>query len=343
MNPQDQAPVASTVPVKSQQLIGPGELISSSVTFLKKNWKILAGIPASLFVCGFIAVLLLALCAASGLLPLVIIFTILYVAVIIVGGLTVYSAMINAIHRLSTETSPSLTILGQVKFGIKLFWPFLLLMIITGLVTYGSFALFVIPGFIVAVYISTSLFTFIIDGKRGFGALLESCSLVKGRWLATFGRIALLALLCFGVMFGAQITLMLLSILLDVMFPPAVTGIIMAVVIFAVEILMISFAMIYMYKLYVDLKNTRLPDASAASMKPWLIASFILGIIVVLVYIFVVIPLFITGFSQLSQSSRAQQQMLNDPKFKAQMQLLQQQMQAAQQNSSTNSPNPIQQ
>jgi hypothetical protein len=309
MNPQDQAPIASAVPVKSQELIGPGELISSSVTFFKKNWKILVGIPATLFICGGVAVLLMVLCAVSGLFPLIIIFSIIYFAVVIVGGLTVYSAMINAIHRLSTETNPSLTILGQFKFGLKLFWPFLLLMIIVGLVTYGSLALFVIPGIIIAVYTSSSLFTFIVDGKRGFGALLESYSLIKGRWWATFGRIALLGLLCFGIVFASELLIALVAAILSAMFPSVVASIISVLLLFVVEIIMISFAMIYAYKLYINLKNTRLPNVSTSSMKPWIIASLILGIIVALVYVFVVIPLFITGFSQLSQSNlQARQQ-----------------------------------
>jgi len=182
-------------------------------------------------------------------------------------------------------------------------------------VTYGSIVLLVIPGILVGVYTCLSLFTFVIDGKRGFGALIESYSLVKGRWWATFGRLVLLAIVCAVAGIIYEIVMLILASVLGAMLPSVVVSILVALAVFVFEAGLVSYIMVYMYQLYTALKKTRTVGVSDTVIRPWLISFLILGIFVFIAYAFFIATSFVMGFGrgfdQIRQNAYRAQMMNN--------------------------------
>lgn len=54
--------------------------------------------------------------------------------------------------------------------------------LLTTLVEFGGFILGIIPGIIFAIWFIISQFVFIVEGKKGFSALLRSKEYISGRW-----------------------------------------------------------------------------------------------------------------------------------------------------------------
>ncbi len=74
----------------------------------------------------------------------------------------------------------------------KYFFPYLWVSALTGMLVFLGFILFIIPGIILLVYYSFSVWVFMFEDKKGYEALKKSMSLVKGYWWAVAGRFALL-------------------------------------------------------------------------------------------------------------------------------------------------------
>lgn len=72
-------------------------------------------------------------------------------------------------------------------------------------VTFGGLMLFVIPFFIINIYLLFSLLLFITASERGMNAMLRSTHLVYGNWWAVFFRMMAFGLLVIGLFMGAFI------------------------------------------------------------------------------------------------------------------------------------------
>ena len=91
--------------------------------------------------------------------------------------------------------------------GWKLFWPFLWLGILQGLVTIGGLMMAIIPGILMGVWFFFSHYTFVLEGKRGLAAMTESRSYVRGYWWASLGRAILVGLVVIAVVIVLTIPL----------------------------------------------------------------------------------------------------------------------------------------
>jgi hypothetical protein len=302
-----------------QQLIAPGELFASSWAFMMKHWKMLGSIIAVPVVCVILAELVgfVSLFVFSGnILEMVAVSVVLFVIYIfaLVLAISMYPAVINAIHRLSTEENPILSIKGQYIFGLKKFWSVVLVLIIAFLSTYGSFGLLIVPGIIFMVYALFHLFTLIVDDKRGLSAFSASFDLVKGQWWATFGRVMLLA----AVIVGAALCFEFISFALSVLLGP-LAFVVVIVCLVLLEIAMAIYGSTYMYKLYTSLKSLRPADApTSTTIKPWTIAFMIIGVFVFIAYVFVMASIALSSAQIALQ--RSMQSQLNDPRFQAEFQ-----------------------
>jgi hypothetical protein len=252
---------------------GPSSLASNSWNFLKIHWKSLiplAMVPVVLF---FIAQLLMGVGAGVGLTGKAFTgvgFGLIALIIILVGVvLTIISqpAIILAIQRLQTDPAAPITIAGQYKLGMPLFGSVLFLLIISMFILLGSTLLLIIPGIIVSVYVVMYMFALVIDGKKGFSALVESYDLIKGRWWDVLGSYIVLGVILvaaqliisgIGVVAGS-----IVSMILNIIVNPAMT----------------VFSMIYLYRLYISLKLTRSTQAPTTSFKNWLITFMIVGMI----------------------------------------------------------------
>lgn len=69
------------------------------------------------------------------------------------------------------------------------FWAYVWVATLIMFVALGGFTLFIIPGMIMALYLTFAYQVIMFEGVRGKAALVRSIELVYGRWWAIFGRI----------------------------------------------------------------------------------------------------------------------------------------------------------
>jgi len=128
--------------------------------------------------------------------PLMLVFSI-GVAIV---GIIAEAAIIYSVVTEGREVS----ITEAYRKGASLFWSFLLVQIITGLIVGLGFIALVIPGIYLAVRYSFSAFVLVDEGKKGMEALSRSRDLVKGRWFEVFIRfvfVIVLSLIPFAIFF----------------------------------------------------------------------------------------------------------------------------------------------
>lgn len=313
MNPQEsvpsitpQPPASTPVPVSAPQttssagntnLTGPVELLSSSWKFFRIHWKILVSIVILPSIISFVAQTLLITSAGN---PIAAILSFILIVVAIVLGIVMQPAAINAIHRLTTESGTLLTLKGQYKIGLTYFWSIVFLIILQVFITLGSFVLFVIPAIILSVYTGMYVFTRIIDGKRGFSAFTENYSLVKGRWWKVLGRLLFMIL----VYIVASLIMIGVVFILNLIFgfdSKSEGGTIISTFVSMLPSAFLGpLALVYLYRLYTSLKNTRVGEVSTGAFKKWLVAFLCIGIAsVVIIFITIPIVAVATGSAQM--------------------------------------------
>ncbi len=272
--PAPQAPVAGA-------LEGPSALLKFGWNIFTKHWKVISVIVLIPSIIMYIGQLIALSDSAIG----GIIAFILFICSFI-GSIVSMPAATQAVHRLSTDPATPISVKAQYRYGFSVFWSTILIFIIVVLVYMGSFTLFVIPGIIVLVFSVVYMFTFVVDGKKGFSAFTESFNLVRGRWWGVFGRLIVLLLVCFGIGFVLGIVQYLLGLIFGVtvsgrgMLDVSLGALLIQMVIGLLGTVVVSpIAFGYTYRLYVSLKATRLPAPEKSSFKGWLIAFLCLGII----------------------------------------------------------------
>jgi len=257
------------------KLLGPLSLWKHAWQTYKAHWKILTliALVPSLFMYvgmgiallgGPIAVILggiLSLCGA-----------VLFVAMPI--------AMIGAIRRFDGSAGAA-SLKGEYAFGFSLFWPALLLIIIQIFVHIGSGIFLMIPAVIMAVYGSFSLYGLVLEGKKGIPAIIHSFSIVSGRWWKTLGRIAFLALPYLVVSLIAAGLAFVISAICGLTAHSSGYEVVRALTSAIANVFFGPVAAVYMYKLYISLKETVHPDAPTVPFRRWLIAFLTVGALIV--------------------------------------------------------------
>jgi hypothetical protein len=154
--------------------------------------------------------------------------------------------------------------------GLRLFFPALWLGILSLLVVSGGMVMLVVPAILMGIWFIFSSFTFVLEGKRGLQALLQSREYARGYWWAIFGRVLLL-----------QIVLsVIIGILMGV--ASAVFGSVAgSLVSMACDLFVIPFSLAYTYRMYQSLAALKpaLPASTPAKGRGFLIASAVLGLL----------------------------------------------------------------
>ncbi len=304
-----QTPVSQPIPTPSPAptlvLTGPVELFSSSWKFFKQHAKTLIPIVILPSIISFISLLFIT--SGSGLAILGLILTIAAVIV----SIAMQPAAVDAVQRLGADPAALLTVQGQYKTGFKYFWPLVLAIIIQLFVVLGSTVVFIIPGIIMSVYVSLYIFALIVDNKRGFAALIESYTLVKGRWWGVLGRMLFLAL----IYVVAAFVMVGITFLINTIFGFGSTssgqGIVSSLLNLLMNAIMGPVTLIYVYKLYVSLKSTRRADTVPGAFKKWLIASICVGVLAVIT-LPIVGGILAVRFAKSFSANMAQQQQIID-------------------------------
>jgi F0F1-type ATP synthase membrane subunit c/vacuolar-type H+-ATPase subunit K len=325
MNPQENVPTPTSALLS--KIDGPTQLFSFGCKLLTGHWKVLVPILILPSISSYIGQLL----AQTHQIVFVIIGVLISIAS---AGFSVamVPAVVNAVHRISTDPSATFSLKGQYKFGFSYFWPVILIGLILGFVNIGSLVLLVIPGIVIWVYSCLYLFALVIDDKRGFSALTESYALVRGRWWPVFGRILFLGLAMFiiwlillGVVFiiGAASGLHISSLVQTSGQPASFSFtvfIISAILNLIGTCVIAPIGIGYVYKMYVSLKSVRNPNIQTKTFKRWLIAFTIIGPVVI---IMMFISMYLLWASQLdwkSDSYRAAEAQVRMAQIQAEIQ-----------------------
>lgn len=281
MEPNTQPQPVIPVPLES-----PVNLLKSAWAMYKAHWKILISIVAVPYLFAFTGQYILV--AHFGITSIIgFIFS-------IIGGVlsvAMYPAIVNAINTLDQDPNQSITVESQYKIGFSLFWSFILVGIIVVCVSFGSMFLLIIPGIVVSVYLSANIFTFVIDGKRGYSALTESYSLIVGRWWPTFGRMLFFALIIMIAEFIVFLLFIIIALVLGLKSHSIEYVTFSTIINFIFTSVFIPFTLICSYKLYRSLKATRIPNVSTAVFKKWLVAFTVIGPIFFVAMMIVIISI----------------------------------------------------
>lgn len=165
----------------------------------------------------------------------------------------------------------------------KQIWSFIWIAILMGLVNFGGFILFIIPGLIFTVWFILSQYVFVIEGHRGFDALLRSKEYVSGRWWAVFGRIFGFTLFVFFV----SIPFIAIFFLIFAIAPENIFQISSTILSQLFSLLLVPLTAAYFYSLYVALRETRpqLASQSIRGKKGFFIFCVILGVLMPVILI----------------------------------------------------------
>ncbi len=181
----------------------------------------------------------------------------------IVLGIISYIAVVYAIKGATG-------ILEAYKLAVPSFFPYLWISALTALTTVGGYALAVVPGLLCSIWFMFAIFAFLIDGRRGFEAMLLSKEYVRGYFWPLVGRLVIFIII-------AMIFMLPFSFIGSYL-GAAVSNWLQAIP----QILIAPFSFIYFYLLYQALRGARPELASGfrPEKKGFFIFMAILGIVV---------------------------------------------------------------
>lgn len=158
---------------------------------------------------------------------------------------------------------------------------YVILSLLSFLVVIGGTALLIIPGIILSIYFSFSIFIFVGEGERRFNALSKSFNYIKGYWWSILKRTIFIIL----VFLIPALIIILISQIIGLSQEDSKMAINVLLVIFA------PIATIYYYLIYNNLKSLKSSiDTDKANDKKSLFVGFIVfGVIAMMIIIGLVI------------------------------------------------------
>lgn len=170
---------------------------------------------------------------------------------------------------------------SSLQKGMKLFWPYVWVVFLVGLVVMGGLFLLIIPGLIMGVMLEFSSYALIAENKRGLDALAQSWYYIKGRAWSIVWRLLVIGIISLAVV-------LILGTLTKLGHGSYDQNLIYTLVKNLISAILEPFALIYVILIYRDLKQIKgeIDPASLQSKRKklgWFIAASI------------IIPLVLTG------------------------------------------------
>lgn len=260
-------------------LTGPLQLLRESWDFYRAHWKVLTSIMVLPIALIYVAQ---ALFAGNDIpLPLML----LGVLVALAGGIlsvAMRPAVVDAINKLHIDGTAHIDIKHQLRYGLSFFWPLIWVSILSAITVWGGFIVLIIPGIILAGFIGLATFSLIIDGKKGVASLLDSYTLVKGRWWGVFGRLLSVAVVFIIMSFIVQGLEAVIKGVFAVSKVSATAFMIDSVLGLVLSLVISGFGFVFSYRLYEALKATRTPNVETRVFRKWIIATWVVCLIGIL-------------------------------------------------------------
>ncbi len=252
MNTQEPQPNSSVSPVTQ---LGAMDLLKSSFEYIKANFKNVVMFFAVPAVVTLISILPFVDKSSRELLS-------------VVSGLSIFFFQISFLIFLIEGDSATTPTKAMSKTFSKLL-PYIWVSIISSAITLIGVMLFLIPGIIVGVWFTFSVYIMLDENKRGLDALVQSREYVKGNWFNIFGKSLFLGMISFVI---AIVTKLVTTPFLGD--NESVTNTISNLVI-------LPLATVYTFKMYKYFKGLRgeVNVTSAGKQKAFYIVGAILGVL----------------------------------------------------------------
>lgn len=155
-------------------LPGASKLFSWAFSFYKQHFSVIAGISVIPFLFSFVQIF----AGKSLSVGLVLVLAILTFVVSFLSRLALFGAVAGEGQSVG----------GAYKKSLTMFFPFIWVSGLVTLATLGGFFLFIIPGILLLIWLSLSLYVLFAENRRGTSALVASWHYVKGYSGAIFWR-----------------------------------------------------------------------------------------------------------------------------------------------------------
>lgn len=184
---------------ESVKMAGPVTLLKRAIVFYKRHSADFIKIISPQVFVALVTILILSVFAFLP--PMKLEVFLLTVFVVGAGLVVQFLSSIALIQRFrdAEKGIPFPGIKASLRQASPLFFPYLWVSILIALVTLSGHVLLVIPGIILMVFLSFSIFTLVFEGERGLRALSSSWYYVKNNWWKVFGRLMFAVLIGVGV------------------------------------------------------------------------------------------------------------------------------------------------
>lgn len=243
------------------------ELATGAIDLYKENYKSYIGISLFILLSSVISLISVTFAGALSLIvntPLLNLISVVIV-VVLVFLMFVFQTWGNIalIYSIANKAG--------VKESLKKTWgrkilSYLWLGLLSGLAVAGGMLLFFVPGVVIGVYLSMTLYIFVVEDKKGVEALERSTSLVKGNTWGIVGRLLAMLVITFAVFIPV-------GALLGGENPSGFENLIQTVL----NLLYMPFAYAYYYLIYKDL--VKIKGSTKKESFGWIKAFIGLGVV----------------------------------------------------------------
>lgn len=278
------------------QLSGAWSIFKKAWNLYKLNYKkiyILALLPAVLNTWYIYSEILLNNSGSLKNSPVYVALAIISAVVLIISmiiSVISYIAILKTVQIIDTEPGADINPTNIFNQSVKMFFPYLWVAIMVGLMNFGAMLPFVIPGMILSVFLAFAIYSFVIDDQKGIKAGAVSFYLVRNNFWKMVWRLIF-------IMFVYIVAIMILSIPFSFIFPSITQPLVQMVV----SIVMIPIISAYFYFFYQELKLAKgglsfITEEQHQKFKKWCIGLSIWGVVGTIAIVTVVMIILGIGF-----------------------------------------------
>lgn len=175
--------VEDLTPAAAVPLPGVMMLLNNALDYVKERYDLALILAAPLVIVSLISYLQSSLVLVSTA-------SLLFMGTAVgVSLITYYFLTLSVLYVVSHHTTTEIPFRDALSWSKRHIFKYAWLSILTGLVIWGGFILFVIPAVVLVIYLYLSQYVLAIEGKTGFGAMARSQQLVSGVWWPVFTRL----------------------------------------------------------------------------------------------------------------------------------------------------------
>ncbi|MFA5012962.1 MAG: hypothetical protein WC520_00140 [Candidatus Paceibacterota bacterium] len=201
-----------------------------------------------------------------------------------------FTIICSQIAFMSAIVDDSLSAIGAYKRTFKIFWSYAATTLLASLLIFGATILFIIPGIIIAVWLSFYQYILISGEEKGMRALGRSREYVRGFWWGVLGRTAFIIVFLIVVQLAMRLILANLNQLNPII---SLVGILFLGIF---NVIAFPLASIYQFLVFKNIKTIKFQSNSPVrETKNGIFIFFIVVAVVLIIGVFVGMPLLLVN------------------------------------------------